>query len=226
MEFPDDIYELIILHTDIDYIYNMSLINISINKICNNKHVWIQKFEKNNLPIIQSNCKRWIDEYKRVNFSKFYSHHVIDLILQESESDGASLTIDFKMTDDIVYLLPQSLISKIILDKNYSNLKTYGDTQTLFIYIDERDVMLSYYVRFVENNPKLIYISNAYYIDIIEFKSLLFNLLYHFPHIDITDDSECSYLKPNDLSKFVQYKKYTKILMKRADFWKKIEWIK
>lgn len=216
MELPEDIYELIILHTDIDYIDNMLLINISINKICNNKHVWIQKFEKNNLPIMQPNCKSWINEYKKVKFAKFYSHHVIDLILEES--DG-SLSIDFKSTDDIINLLSQSLKSKIIQDKNYSNVKLYDHTQSLLFNVDNNGASLSYYVKFI-GNIKIIYINNND-INIIELQSLFFNLLYYFPHLDIKDDAEGSYLNPNDLSKFIRYKEYTEILLQRAEFWRK-----
>jgi hypothetical protein len=36
------------------------------------------------------------------------------------------------------------------------------------------------------------------------------------------DDAEGSYLKPNDLSKFIQYKEYTEILLQRDEFWKKL----
>lgn len=40
--------------------------------------------------------------------------------------------------------------------------------------------------------------------------------------MDITDDSEGSYLKMNDLHKFKQYNMYMKMLQKRNDFWKNL----
>lgn len=157
MELPVDIYESIILHAYIDNISSICSTSTAINNLGNNNHVWMKKFEISHLPIInmQKNLHNWIEEYKKVNHAKFYSQ-VIELILEEAKSNDNStlLIIDFKVTDDIIDLLPTSLKSKIISHENYKNLKTYDYKQSLFINLFDNCVMVRYYVGDVESGIK------------------------------------------------------------------------
>lgn len=226
MELPVDIYESIILHADIDNISSICTTSTAINKLGNNKNAWVQKFENSHLPIItmQENLKNWIEEYKRVKHAKFYSQ-VIEIVVKEAKFNDNStlLIIDFKVTDDIIDLLPPSLKSKIISHGNYKNLISYNDyKQSIFINLIDNCVTVKYFVGDVERGIEKIYKKNDGYMNVLELQCLLFNLLYHFPQMDITDDSEGSYLKINDLDKFTPYIMYMNMLQKRNDFWKNL----
>jgi hypothetical protein len=227
MELPVDIYESILLHADIDNVLNVCLTSTAINILGNDKHVWFQKFEISHLPIItkQKNIKDWINEYKKVNYARFYSKHVIELILEESKSydNHALLIINFKVTDDIINLLPSSLQFRIRSHENYINIKTYNDyKQSLFINSYGNYVMIRYYVGDVDHDIEKIYKENDSHLNLLELQSLFFTLLYHFPQMNITDDSGGSYLKINNLDELNIV--YFKILQKRNDFWENLKY--
>jgi hypothetical protein len=88
------------------------------------------------------------------------------------------------------------------------------------LYNNNNKVIVRYFVGANENGIKKIY-KESDIIDIIELQSLFFNLLYYFPEIDIKDNSQGSYLKINNLDIFKYYPNYSKMLLKRNNFWNK-----
>jgi hypothetical protein len=184
MELPVDIFESIILHADIDTISNLCLTSTLINNICNNKHVWINKFIHNHFPIMTLS-NNWIHEYIKINDTTIKNQNIIDSILNDTFDIFSLLILHFRVTDDIIHLLPTFLKSSIMSCKNYDNLKIFRNVnQSIFINVNNYRVRLRYCVGNFKTGP-IIYKEHNEVISIVELQSLLFNLLYYYPSVNV-----------------------------------------
>jgi len=216
MDIPVDIYESIIIHADIDDISSICLTNSIIHKLCHNKHVWIKKFESEQLPIVtmQSNIKGWINEYKRIKYAKFYSEHVLILIIKESEKFDKEIEFFIGFKTGIVDLLPESLQLKLL---KYDIKINKNDLKFISIESVDNQFLIEYIIADQNNNKK---IHENDYIDKKTLQHFLFNLLYYFPDIDIEDEREKSYLKIYHINNNSQY---MKMIAYRNEFWNNLD---
>jgi len=69
MELPDELIYDIIIKSDTDAIENLCFANTRIQQLCNNRQLWVNKFNSDGLQVftIQTSAAQWIQEYKKVS---------------------------------------------------------------------------------------------------------------------------------------------------------------
>ena len=91
----DDILFVILLYSDIDV----------IKKTLLNDYFWQCKFKQDNIPILNTIC---IQEYIKISNIILTVNRLVQLL--DIERDGRiDVNIEFKPTDDIIILMPESI---------------------------------------------------------------------------------------------------------------------
>src|SRR5205085_12638038 len=150
MELPDELIYDIIIKSDTNAIENLCFANTRIQQLCNNRQLWVNKFNSDGLQVftIQTSAAQWIQEYKKVSkiAEKVDNLFVLinnELYKQNISSGRVLLQIVFHFNEDLVALLPQELSNNIKEDLKQVNIEdTYS--QIIFISIEHKTYTIEY----------------------------------------------------------------------------------
>lgn len=155
----------ILLHSDVDTIERMCFISDIIEKIRDNKYFWIQKFEQDNLMLLNyPENNDWISEYKEVVFAITDADDIIKISLIEKERDkkiniifpnDGTIIIRFSDYDSELdydlWLLPQELTSLVPAQLDDPDFEVYP-VQIKFTLNNDNTYKLIYELFCSQNN--------------------------------------------------------------------------
>ena len=128
MDLPLDILRFITLFCKVSDLEKLCLVDKSFNVLCNERSLWLQKFEEKNIEIIDDKINKFI-EYKKVSYASYIANCLFDLIEAENKH--------FKRDDQTIHRicwvsLPSKNFLSMILNKN-PFVSEYEDEH---VYID------------------------------------------------------------------------------------------
>ena len=103
MDLPLDIKRSIILLLRINNIKNLSFVDKSFYSLCCEKNLWLDKFEENNLVIIDDDINtlnQYINEYKKVSYATYTSNYLINMIISKQCSRHTGICLFNKYFSD------------------------------------------------------------------------------------------------------------------------------
>ncbi len=163
----NDLYYEILLNSDIEDIDNLCMINKSFNNICQSKYFWIDKFNKDKLPLIKKHNKTvdWVIEYKKV---LYVINRVNNVLMDLNNHDKTIINLKY-VKQDISFLYDNNHIENYL---PYDLIITFKNNE---YFMEYREVHSAnrYAARYYNNNPTTIKILNEN-----EIKDLLIKLFY------------------------------------------------
>ena len=139
----NDIIYLILVICDIDSMVNLGKINKTIYSMYNNKRVWLDKFEQDNLFLYNDNISpslgyQWLEKYKRTTKSILKYEELSVYTFKNKQYD---IIFRIRKNDDISWL-PKSFLEEIIEDK--MDIDIHDITLSIFITWPSKSTFLTY----------------------------------------------------------------------------------
>ena len=212
----DDIIYNIILQSDIYTIKNLSMLNKNTLKLCNDKHLWITIFNRDNLRIISdrlnNNFNLWIKEYIIVK-------NLIDIIIKIAKTENDNV-ITIKTTYNIFKNIMMSLSNEYLYWLETAELIMQEYNINTIVNITFNIDPFTYKAKLNIHSGQFIVVYNIY-MESDEVKNFLLHIFNHYPSIDITDMYNVTYYPHKLLHDNILSINWKNKITKRLKLWNK-----
>ncbi len=206
---PADTLYNIMLNADIDTIKNYCTTSKEANKICHDKHFWINKFKIENYIVPK---KYNMEEYIKIHDLTLKAKQLLMLFQKERiVSDWINVIIYFDK-DNIIDILPEELkIAIDMTDIDPEEIEQLGIFMRL--YEDDNPPSIGYVVEDDQGDDIL---GESIDTDENGIVDMLIKIMYYFPNREITDGDNRPYI----VYKMLPYFLRDPIIIKRHAYWK------
>lgn len=169
-----DVWQNILLKSDINQLSKFFSINKMIGEIYNNDEFWKLKLNQDNLYLLTPSIgTSWFDEYKKLYYSKYKADFIVNYINNTKHHIDDYLMISFDTDENLSNLLG-NIINDIKKEVNYNEV----EAQTITIYFNTYKI--EYFLNGLDYNVE---ISNNMSMHII--RDFLYKLYYYYPDITL-----------------------------------------
>ena len=164
----EDILMIILLESKLEEIQSLCAIK-KFTYLCNNQF-WIEIFKRDDIPIFNklTTIAEWIHEYKKLKNLQIK----INAFLDKVDELGSIASFDSKNTNLKLYL-PENFIKKH--DKSFTKIAFFGS-----FYDDDNNLLYTLYYKDSSSNYNITITRD-------QLKTMLMNLLYHYPNTKLNN---------------------------------------
>lgn len=168
-----------------DNLKNVCFTNKNTIKICSDKQFWIEKFNHDDLTIINpgNTINEWITEYNRVLVTTELVEKLLALLKSEHEQSGKRIEINFPFNpeDNLHNIITEEIVDYLIYSGPSQAQRENIELKIItFILYDNNQHDMAY--SFWKNND---YAYSAWdeNLSLDEVKHIMINIFYHYPNI-------------------------------------------
>lgn len=189
----DDTMYNILMESSYEDVTRLCSLAKNASMICNQPNFWKDKFEHDNLIVMNNEPNNWKAEYKKVYNAMYLTEKVIRLAHNKSFLLNKPTNINFRFKNkDYTLVLPKSLLNKINSYLKDSNLSNSDNIDITLIITNENNtisdkISLSF---LIEDDNDDDHLETSSVINYDTLYDTIFKIFYYYPDINVYDDIE------------------------------------